>query len=274
MTRKVQMTKDYRVFQADSGENRRRDLNKHKKLVESMKLYGFLQCYPIVVRDTGDKLIVKDGQHRLMIAELLGLPVYYVEETVDFDVALVNSTAKIWVLRDYAQKYAANGIKAYQDGLDFADRHNLPIGTAFALLAGTTGFTNCSEQFIEGAFKVKDQAWANAVAGIYGPLVQMAPTMKNARFIEACMAVCRVKEFDSKRLLACANRCRDKLVPYSTRDAYLDMLEQVYNFGRSQLFGLKTAALMALRERNPLNRAGTNGKPPGARKVRPEKGKQ
>jgi hypothetical protein len=249
-SKKIQSTKNYRLFQR-SDENRPLDIKRHKKLRESLQKYGWLPEFPMVcIRDGKGNLIVKDGQHRLAIAETLGLTVYWIEATTDWDVALVNSTPKPWVLRDFAQKYAANGKTAYQEGIDFADLHHLPVGTAFALLAGTTSFTNCQVQFVDGDFKVKDRAWADAVAGIYAPIVMMAPPLKNARFIEACMAVCRVPDFDAKRLLACAERCREKLVPFSTRDAYLDMLETVYNFGRKQLVGLKSAAVMAMRERN------------------------
>ena len=254
-SKKIQSTKNYRLFTRHSNENRPLDLRKHKKLLESMKLYGFLESFPIVCTRDGDgNLIVKDGQHRLAIAETLGLPVHWVDEKVDFDVAVVNSTAKVWALRDYAQKHAANGIKAYQEGLDFSEQHGLSVGLAFALLAGTISFNNCQEQFIDGVFKVKDRAWAESVAGIYGPLVTMAPAIKNARLIEACMAVCRVPEFDPKRLLANTERCREKLIAYSTKDAYLDMLETIYNFGRVKLVGLKVAATMAMRERNVIGK--------------------
>jgi hypothetical protein len=64
------------------------------------------------------------------------------------------------------------------------------------------------------------------------------------------MAVCRVEEFDPERLLHNAAKCRDKLVSYSTRDAYLGMLEQIYNFNRRQLVGLTALATMAMRERS------------------------
>lgn len=255
-SRKISATKNYRLFTRHSNENRPLDAPRHKRLLESMKRYGFLQCFPIVCfRDKNGNLVVKDGQHRLSFAETLGIPVYWVEEDVDFDVAVVNCTAKIWVLRDYARKHAANGIRDYQEGIDFADQHGLPIGTAFALLAGTISFNNCQEHFVDGTFKVKDQSWADAVAGIYGPLVALSPVLKNARFIEACMAACRVPTFEPKRLVSNAERCREKLVSFSTRDAYLDMVEQVYNFGRKQLLGLKALATMAMRERNIVAKA-------------------
>ena len=253
MTAKIRTTKDYGLFQRHSEENRPLDMRKRKKLLESMKLYGFLRCFPIVaVRDGKGTLIVKDGQHRLAIAEKLGLPVYWIEETTDFDVAIVNSAAKGWNLRDYAQKHAANGIKAYQEGLDFAAQYGLSIGPSFALLAGTTSFTNCQAAFMDGTFRIKDRPYADAVAGIYGPLTILSAAVKNARFIEACMMVCRVESFNGKRLLANAERCREKLAAYSTKDAYLDMLEAVYNFGRKEVVGLKAAAIMAMRQRSAV----------------------
>lgn len=85
-------------------------------------------------------------------------------------------------------------------------------------------------------------------------MVLMGPGMRNTRFVEACMRVCRVEGFDSKRMLAGAERCREKLLSYSTMEAYLEMLEEVYNFGRKQLVGLKAAAMMAMRERNAIGK--------------------
>ena len=249
---KVNVTKNYRLFRR-SPENRQTVFKKRKKLLQSMKKYGFLSCYPIVCRrNSAQELEVRDGQHRLAIAESLGLPVYWIEEPVDFDVPTVNNAAKAWGLRDYAETYASQGKAAYQEGLDFAEAHGLPLGTAFTLLAGTVGWTNVREAFASGAFAVKDRKWADRVAGIYSPLVGMAKQVRNARFVEACMAVCRVTDFDPRRLVQNANRCRDKLQSYSTRDAYLDMLEEIYNFGRHQLMGVKAAALMALRERSAI----------------------
>lgn len=250
-TKKISATKNYRLF-ARSNANRPLDMKKHRKLEASMKKYGFLPCFPIVCHRNGDKaLTVKDGQHRLSLAETLGIPVHYVEEAVDFDTAEVNETQKVWNIRDYAMTHAANGSKAYQEGLDFADQYGLSVGIAFAMLAGKCNFSNVGDSYRNGSFKIKDRDWADRVAGVYSPIVEMAPVVRNVRFLEACMAVCRVEEFDAARLIHSAGRCRDKLVSYSTRDAYLAMLEEVYNFGRQRLFGLKIAAAMAMRERNP-----------------------
>jgi len=247
---KVSVTKNYRLF-GRSQENRPLDVKKHRKLLLSMQQYGFLPCYPIVCqRNGGKELVIKDGQHRLMFAEKLGLPVYYIVEEVDFDVATINCTAKTWALQDYAQKHATNGKKMYRAGMEFAEEHKLPLGTAFALLSGTTTFSNVQESFVDGTFRIKDREWADLVASVYSALVSLSRDVRNARFMQACMAACRVEEFNPTRLIQNARRCRDKLVSYSTRDAYLDMLEVIYNFGRKELLALKVAATMAMRSRS------------------------
>jgi hypothetical protein len=250
---KIQTTKNYDLF-TRSDLNRPLDMARHKKLFDSMRQYGFLRCFPVVVKRQGGRLLIKDGQHRWMIAQTLGLPVHWVEEDVDFDVATVNSAAKPWVLRDYAEMHFQNGHRAYGEGLEFSAQHKLPLGMAFSLLAGNTCFHNCQSQFFDGTFRVKDRAWADAVAGIYGPLTTMSPGLKNARFAEACMAVCRVEGFDGKRLVGNAERCREHLVPYATRDACLGMLELVYNHSRKTTIPLKFAAIAAMKARNAVEK--------------------
>lgn len=253
--RTISQTTNYRLFKI-SEENRELDLQKHGRLKKVMQEYGYLWPFPIVcVRDENKELVVKDGQHRLALAEELGLPVAYVVSDVDFDIAKVNCTAKLWTLRDYAVKHVANGLQDYEDGLNFCEAYSLPISIGFALLAGTTTFGNTGDAFRSGQFKIKDRAWAEIVAGIYSALSEMAKEIKNARFTEACMAVCRVDEFDPKRLIQGAKRCREKLVSYSTRDAYLAMLEEVYNFGRRSQVPLKFMAVEAMKSRNPSTKA-------------------
>jgi len=250
MTPKLQVTKDYRLFERCS-DNRPLNESKHKRLRKSMEEYGFLPAWPIACVRNGDKhLVVRDGQHRLAFAETLGLPVYFVVVDAAFDISKINNTQVIWSVRNHAEMYAAQGKKVYQEGLEFADRHGIPIGTAFCLLAGTTSFGNLYHAFKDGTIRIKDRDWAELVGAIYSHLVAAAPRVRNARLIEACMAVARVPDFDVQRLLSGIDRCREKLVPYSTKDAYLEMLEEVYNFGRKHLVGLKIAAIQAMRDRN------------------------
>lgn len=247
---KIQTTNNYGLF-VRSEDNRPTDLKKRRKLMESMQRYGFLKSFPVVcVRGESGRLTIKDGQHRFEIAAVLSLPVHWVEEPVDFDVAVVNCTAKAWTLTDYAQKFARDGKDDYVEALAFAEQHGLPLGTAFALLAGTTSYGNCQEAVVSGDFVVKDRAWAAAVADVYGPMVGLSRALRCNKFIEACMAACRVPGFDARRLLQGAKRVRGDLVSYNRREDYLALMERAYNYGRTNIFALKIEAEKALRERN------------------------
>lgn len=249
----IQSTKNYGLFERHDCENRPVSETTHRGLLNSMKAHGFIPEFPIVVtRSKNGKLIVKDGQHRLLFAETLGLPVYWVEASNDFDIAIVNSAAKAWVLKDYAQKHAANGNQNYVDAISFAERYRMPIGTAFGILSGTCSPGNIKNDMVSGSWKIKDRDYAERVAMIYSQTLLLNSELRNARFLEACMYVCRIPDFDDNRYISNARRCREKLIPYSTREAYLDMIEDVYNFHRSKLVGIRAAAITAMRERNAV----------------------
>lgn len=246
---KIQATKNYRLF-ARSDDNRPTDMEKHKALLACMKKYGFLPYFPIVCHRVNGQLIVRDGQHRLMIAETLGLTVYWVEATIHFDIAEINITSKNWGPLDFARKHAANGLKDYTEGIAFMEKYRLPVSAAFSLLSGNTSFSNLKTAFKSGAFKVKERTWADGVASLYRNLVTLSHFKHGKRLIEACAALCRVADFDSTRMVQNASKCREKLVSYSTREAYLAALEDVYNHGRHKKSPLKFQAEAAMQERN------------------------
>ncbi len=253
-TRKISVTKNYAMFKR-GDDNRELNMAKHRKLEESMKRYGFLASYPISVHRNGDKLlIVKDGQHRLAFAETLGLPVYYVEEEVDFDVAAINCTSKAWNPVDFALKWIAAGKDDYQEVSEFAERHKLPLTMAASLLVGYASWSPIAPSFYSGSYKVKDRKWAHKVANIYSPMCSACPALRKQAFLQACIAICYVPEFEPERLLQNTERCREKLISYATRDAFLEMIEEVYNYGRSKMLDLRNKAVMAMRERRAVEK--------------------
>jgi hypothetical protein len=170
-------------------------------------------------------------------------------------VAEINCTAKTWGVIDYARKWAANDLADYQEVLSFMQSYGLPCSMAFSMLGGTMSYSNVDAAVKAGTFKVKDRPWAEQVATLYVRAVALASPLKGMRFLEVCMAVCRVPDFAPARFLQNADRCREKLVPYATREAFLAMMEDVYNYGRQRLYGLKAAAMMVMRERQDIAEA-------------------
>lgn len=232
---KLQCTKNYRLF-TRSVDNRPLNLRKRRDLRSSMKAYGFIPSQAIsVMRDKDKSLVVKDGQHRLALAEELGLPVYYVVDEVDWDVAAINNTPKTWSIADYAMKFSANGLKDYTELLEFCETHSVPHALAAAILNGSSSFSGgVSKMFKSGRFKIKDRPYAAMVVETYKGILEGSKEAANRPCLEACMAACRVESFDPDRLRHSAVSRRDEIVRFATRESYLKLFEDLYNFHRSR----------------------------------------
>lgn len=257
---KLHVTRNYDLFRYAEG-NRTLQPKKHRALFRSMQEYGFLFSFPIVVRRGEDgHLYIRDGQHRLHFARELGLSVYYIEDDKPWNVAKINSTPEKWTPRDHAERHAAEGLTDYQTLLEFADRYSISIMTAVGLLSGLSSSVATSSngphlaRFHDGSWTVGDLGFAHAVARCYVGLAMLSKQVRNARLISALSAVVRIWEFEPERLLSGAERCRNKLIAYSTVDAYLDMLEEIYNFGRKRLVSIKVPAQAIARDRNVATR--------------------
>jgi hypothetical protein len=231
-THKLLSTTNYDLF-VMSDDNRPPDLEKHGKLVESMRRYGYLRDFPVVVRrdEESGKFVVKDGQHRLATARSLGLPVWYSVSEIDFDVPFVTTTVKQWTLLDHARVWADKGNKSCIEAIAFSEAFGLPLGSAFMLLSGQSSLSKAANRVKEGTFTVKDKdrAAAERVARVYTACARFDQKVKNARFLAACMAVCRVPGFDEDRMVRHSQRCPELLLPFNTVEACLGMLERVYN---------------------------------------------
>jgi len=245
----ISTTKNYRLFKV-SEDNRPLDLSRRKTLRDSMKSYGFLKSFPLsCFRDSDKKLIVKDGQNRLAIAEELGLPVHYFVESVDYDIATVNNAQQKWTMNDYAMKWAAQGRKPYVILMNFVELHSMPITLGASLLVGNVHLNGTDlAKFKTGKFDISDYDFADRVASVYTQLVAFSKDIKNRSCLAALILAMRVKGFDPKRLLDGAKKRPEKLKSYSTRDCYLDMIEEIYNFNRQKLVSIKMPALQALRD--------------------------
>uniref|UniRef100_A0A6M3KW12 ParB-like N-terminal domain-containing protein n=1 Tax=viral metagenome TaxID=1070528 RepID=A0A6M3KW12_9ZZZZ len=248
---KFQATKNHGLF-VPSDHNRPVTLRGRKGLVESMRKHGFLPYYPIVCKRVNWTLQIVDGQHRLAAAQVLGIPVWYVvvRESDDFNVAEVNAEQKPWTNRDYAECFAAmdGGNKHYQAVLDFSKTYHVAVSLAAGVLAGVTTFHIVRRSFKAGTFQIASKTFAAEVLTLYLELGALESSIKGQRMLTACLAVCKWSGFSGSRLLQGAKRCREKLVPYGTRDAFLGMFEELYNYGRAKKAALRIEALNAINE--------------------------
>jgi hypothetical protein len=250
MNYRLMHTRKYDLF-SFVGENRPVDLSKRRSLRESMGKYGFIPAYPLHCKmDDAKRLTIRDGQHRLAVAQELGLPVWYVVCVDDASIPLINSTQKRWSVADYAGSYAKQGNKHYQELLDFHRQHGIALSMAAAILADTGSAGNTQAAFRDGLFVVKSRELADRIARLFVAITATEPACKTYLLVQTLYAICRVEGMDDDRLISNVRRCPELLRKYGSREGYLDMLERVYNYGRHTRYALKIEAENAMRARN------------------------
>lgn len=96
-------TEDKNIFKKLEGN---RDVEKVSSLKKSMKKNGFINC-PVLINEKGE---VSDGQHRLMAASDIGLPIKFcvqegmgIEETID-----LNTGQRNWSTINYLHSKSLN----------------------------------------------------------------------------------------------------------------------------------------------------------------------
>lgn len=256
MKQSLTKTGNYKLFNR-SRENRPVDINRRSNLRKSMEQYGWISAYPMhVVRDDKGNLVIVDGQHRFEIAKELGLSVWYVVTDSSVDVAVINNSQKTWTNSDYAGSFAQRGNKQYERLIAFASEHKISVSCAARLLAGTITFNNVSEAFKNGSWKITDEEFATNVCSILNVFSKYGLNYNNRNMVDSVAACCRVKSFSSQRLIHAVGRCPEKIVRYSTREALLGMLEEIYNYGLGEKskIPLKFQAENAMRSRNPARK--------------------
>jgi len=233
----INQTKQYNLFSYDRG-NRPLNIAKHRKLLESMKKYGFITSYPLTVHKKNGSFIIKDGQHRHAIAAMLELPVYYVEIEQNINIPEINSTAVTWSLQTYIDSFAQRGFRHYLDVIEFRKKYKIPLNISVSLLAGKRDTKTVGESIKSGKFKVTNYRGAHRVALVIARLRRVYPKANSRAFVYAIVAIYKVKGVDMDRLITSIEKHPDRLFPYGTTEAVVQMLEGIYNFGRRNLYPL------------------------------------
>lgn len=249
----MKTTTNYNMFTLDQ-ENRDVNLDdkETKNLAEMMVEYGWLDAFPLWAIKRGKKLIVQDGQHRLAIAREFGIPVKYVVTENGGaipDVADIQKTQKKWKPIDYAMRYAKAGNDHYAELIDFHYKYGIPIGLSAAILANTSSFGNVSDRFHSGRYQIRSRKLALHLAETRRKLMDVSKSFKKAPAVTALWACFHVQYFEPSRLVSGATRHGGAIKNMGNTQAFLEMFEELYNFGRKQRLPLKFDASEAMNER-------------------------
>lgn len=236
---KIQATKDYSQFKLKKG-NRAVVQGVVKRLVKSIEKKNLLEANPLIVNK---KMEVIDGQHRLMAAKELNIPIYYV--VLDMaeleEVHLLNANVRPWSAKNFLESYIMLGKKEYVEFKDFWTRYRFPFSQTLCLLAtgtfkkGVNGVVH--QQFKEGEFTIKDMDEAIKLADIAESVLAYAHenVRSSAKFYESLFKIYEKNPAYIDKMIEKLTGRNKKIYRVELQSDYLRQFEDIlnyYNYGK------------------------------------------
>lgn len=225
-------TTEYDVFKFRNDN--RNGINKAhvNSLKMSIQENNRLKDHPIkVTRD----LQVINGQHRLVAAKELKVPIYY--EYVEVPDALhmaIENMNKQWAPMDYLNLYTRNGYKEYMHLAEFMRNMKIPIKFALTILRKDNN--KDMHDFKMGNFVFEGYSHADAIPVIWETINILnkhgmkGNYLRTIRFWQALIILFTHKKFDKKKWIDhVASHAHKFVVKARTKD-YLSVIQEVYNY--------------------------------------------
>lgn len=232
----IRSTKNYDMFDLHEMN---RDVYENtadfKNLVRSMKIHGFLDALPLHCVENGNgKLKIKGGHNRFRAAQIAGVPVKYV---VSNDKATIYDLEKSgpgkWGPKDYLVSFCKQGIKSYIVLQEYIDETGIGLQNAASMFYGqSAGSGNFYKygKFQSGQFAIKDYRHPRIVGDIVLFLKSIGiDWASNASLVKAISRMVFLPQFDVDRFKQKAEKHKFLIEKQKNLQAYLQMIEDVYN---------------------------------------------
>ncbi len=225
----IMSTSDHDMFQFDPTQ---RPANPAwvKKLASLIKANNLLADWPIIV---DRNYTILDGQHRLLAAKLLGVPIYfkYAKSMTAGDVAGVNNANRNWTYEDRLHSYAAQGKRDYQALQKFmAHWPDFSLEICRILLAEGMNRDGDAQAFKDGQYKIKNINFGIKMARHLSAMKKYTKLWKRRYFVQAVVWMAKQPEYDQKRMLQRMSYQTEALLPQTGVEQYVSMLERIYNY--------------------------------------------
>jgi hypothetical protein len=224
----IQKTENYSQFKTIVG-NRKVYTPHVRELEVSIQEKNMLQFNPIMVTK---KMQVIDGQHRLVVAKNLKLPIYYVvmDDASLHDIKLLQEQ-RIWTANDYLQSYIALGNQQYIQLADFVKEYGLSIPQA--TLIGMNTYENpykVLKQFRSGLFAFVDKEKAENMASLLNELEKACTdaAWKDREFLRALAVT--IEKVSPQELVQKITTYALALTRRGNMREYLRQFEDIMNF--------------------------------------------
>lgn len=230
----MEKTTNYDMF-IFRNDNRSEIKQSHvNKLVQSIKARNLLEMRPISVNG---KMEIMDGQHRVLAAKALNVPIYYrVDQSFTGEDMLALNVSKSWGLPDYLNYYVKNGYQEYIKLNDFNIKNKMNIRTSLTLTSGTSH--EISTQFKNGTYKFNNDLYGSEIDSCWliidyikksNPLGQ-STYLKTNKFWNALLKLVRSTEFNEAKFMANLSRMTEKCCIKATINGYCSMLMEINNY--------------------------------------------
>lgn len=250
---KVMQTRNYEMFELMPFN---RDVEKTEDLEQSMRTHGWIDAYPLhVIRNGGNRFLIKAGHHRYHVAKKLGIPVKFV---VCEDKATIHELEKAtrgWEMHHYLSSYCRLGKDDYIRVKSYCDVTGIGLTNAVSMLGGhSAGTGNFGKAFKDGTFKIKGSSrHAEIVKGIVLHCQDCGIKFSSASlFVQAVSRVVWVSGFDIQRFKAKIKTFAQFMEKKANLQQYLELIEEIYNRQAREKIPLAFLATQAARERNVI----------------------
>lgn len=224
----IKESRNYDIFElADIN----REIGKTAALFKSMKQYGWIDAYPMhVFRSSNGKLKIKAGHHRFFVASKLGIPVKYVICNDSASITELETSTRKWSMQDYLTSYVRQGKPSYITLKNYCQSTGIKLTQGIALLGGRiTGNGLTNQQFKEGKFEVIGEAHARAVAEIIVVCNTIFEDATSSRFVHAISLILSTEGVSRSQLMRKLKSHSYLLKKQATTEAYIDLLDSIYN---------------------------------------------
>jgi len=237
----INQTTDYSIFKKHPL-NREVNKNHVRNLVKSMenKL-----TFTLIKVDREMRIV--DGQHRFEALRQLNKPINYVQD--DFtaiDMINENTNSKNWGMKNFVERYANEGVKAYKDILGLSKIHNLSLMIIIAVVRGITSHTssihaktNFNQELINGNFKFDENRIHIKLTKLNDVLNNFNLKVKPRYFILAILRMQKHKNYNHEQMVHKAELFNYMYEKRNTVEGYLELLEEIYNYKNREKVSFK-----------------------------------
>ncbi len=232
-------TKDYSIFKFRE-DNRVINQNHVKKLSQRMKDRGWLPSSVITLNGNGD---VIDGQHRVKAAIMSNVSIRYkvTKGTGNDEMWEMNTLQKNWSPFDHLHKFVVKGNPNYITFNNFVNQFPMFKYTEVSMFLSNSLSTIKRDTFESGDYVVKNEK-KGKLWGEY--ILELKPYFEKyynkSIFVRAFIKIIsNKKEFVFEEFLHKVKLRPNMMKPCGTVDQYVEMIEDIYNFKRSNKVHLR-----------------------------------